>query len=109
MERKDYEMKELLIEEVKTKKAIRTLLALNTALIIIFGTLSILAAQQAETKVDFRYYNLKSVIAKSSGIWVNEFTGETFTNEADYKASTSHNQKAKRRTLIQKWFNSLSK
>lgn len=97
------EQKEISSINRKLARIENGLFVLTVLMFILFCFLRI-ATFSAENKTDLRYFNTKRVIALTHNIWVNEYTGEIFDNEADYNASVKRYPKTKRKNLVQKMF-----
>lgn len=109
MRKDEFEAKELVSKELKEQQQLKYLTLINTVLIIIFGVFSILASQQAETKVDYRYFLTTRSLEQIEKVYINTYNGNVYKSKEDYESSISKNPKYKKRNIIQKWFKSLSK
>lgn len=109
MNKDEFETKEMMKKILRAFAVLKFLLILNTCLVIVFGFFAIIAAQQAETKVDFRYYLSTKSTEQIEGVYINTYNGEVYKTKEDYQAAISKNPKYKKRGIMQKWFKSLSK
>ena len=98
-------------KELSTLKELnKNLFSIKMLLIILLASLFMLtfilriAIYSAENKTDMRYFDLKEATAITHNIWVDERTGMTFKNKAEYQAYKANQPRYKRKNIFQKSF-----
>lgn len=109
MEKREFDATQRKEKEIKNQDFIKNLTIANTILILFFGYFNCIATQQAETKVDFRYFNTTKSLETINNVRINTYDGVAYKTKAEYETAITQNPKYKKRNLVQKWLKSLSR